>query len=130
MAGRNEQDPGFKVIDRRGLADEKAPPAATKPEAPETSVPESAPGPAPAESLDFTTFVLSLGSSAAIHLGDLPHPEDGERKRDLPQAKQFIDLLGLLRDKTQGNLTDDEARFLDGLLYDLRLRFVEASREG
>ncbi|MHB8419441.1 MAG: DUF1844 domain-containing protein [Myxococcales bacterium] len=78
--------------------------------------------------MDFTTFVLSLGSSAAIHLGDAPDPETGKPQKSVPHAKQIIDLLGMLRDKTRGNLTADEAKFLDGLLYDLRLRFVEASK--
>ena len=59
-----------------------------------------------------------------IHLGDAPHPESGEVKIDLGLAKQTIDILGMLEEKTRGNLTADEARFLEGLLADLRLRYV------
>ena len=74
--------------------------------------------------IDFYTFCLSLGSSAFVHLGDAPHPESGESGADLLLAKQTIDILGMLQQKTKGNLTEEEARFLDNLLLDLRLRYV------
>jgi hypothetical protein len=78
--------------------------------------------------IDFYTFVLSLGSAAFVHLGDAPHPETGKpAEPDLLVAKQSIDILAMLQDKTQGNLTEEEARFLDTLLTDLRLRFVQKS---
>jgi hypothetical protein len=73
--------------------------------------------------IDFYTFCLSLGSSAFMHLGDVPLP-DGSEAPDLTLAKQTIDLLGMLQEKTKGNLSDDEAKFLDHLLVDLRLRYV------
>ncbi len=74
--------------------------------------------------IDFYTFCLSLGSSALVHLGDAPHPESGEAGGDLVLAKQTIDILGMLQEKTKGNLTEEEARFLESLLLDLRLRYV------
>ena len=78
--------------------------------------------------IDFYTFVLSLGSSAFVHLGDSPHPETGELvSPDLPLAKQTIDILSMLHDKTKGNLTEEEEKFLESLLTDLRLRFVQRS---
>ncbi len=78
--------------------------------------------------IDFYTFVLSLGSSAFVHLGDAPHPETGELvKADLRIAKQTIDILSMLSEKTRGNLTEEEARFLENLLTDLRLRYVTKS---
>ena len=71
--------------------------------------------------LDFNAFVLSLGSSALIHLGEAPDPVSGKtQEADLPLAQQSIDLLALLQEKTRGNLSEEEARFLDTLLYDLR----------
>ena len=79
-------------------------------------------------SVDFTTFVLSLGSSALVHLGDMSHPEAGNTSENLLLARQTIDILAMLEDKTRGNLTAEEARFLRDLLADLRLRFVERSR--
>jgi hypothetical protein len=79
--------------------------------------------------IDFYTFVLSLGSSAFIHLGDAPSPETGELSRpDLGLAKQTIDILVMLREKTRGNLTAEEEKFLENLLTDLRLRFVAKSQ--
>jgi hypothetical protein len=78
--------------------------------------------------IEFSTFLLGLASSALIHLGDAPHPETGTPQKDLVLARQSVDLLTLLREKTQGNLTPEEDRFFDNLLADLRLRFVEASK--
>jgi hypothetical protein len=75
--------------------------------------------------IDFYTFVLSLASSAFVHLGDAPHPETGEpAPPDLGLAQQTIEILAMLAEKTKGNLTAEEEAFLENLLTDLRLRFV------
>ncbi len=78
--------------------------------------------------LSFTAFVLSLASSAAIHFGDLPDPA-GERRSEpnLEGASQMIDILTLLDVKTKGNLTAEERQVLEQVLYELRLRYVQAS---
>jgi Domain of unknown function (DUF1844) len=81
--------------------------------------------------LSFTAFVVSLASSAAIHFGDLPDPNTGERAElNLDGAAQMIDILALLEEKTRGNLTLEERQVLEQVLYELRLRFVEASGGG
>jgi len=81
--------------------------------------------------LDFNAFVLSLGSSALIHLGLAPDPVSREKQpANLALAQQSIDLLALLQEKTRGNLSDDEARLLESLLFDLRMRFVETAQAG
>ena len=80
--------------------------------------------------LDFATFVLSLSHSALMHLGEAPHPDDNEVHVSLPLAKQTIDLLGLLEEKTKGNLTGEEERLITQILFDLRMRFVEKSKSG
>jgi hypothetical protein len=77
--------------------------------------------------IDFSTFVLSLSHSALVHLGDAPDP-DGARRTNLPLARQTIDLLTLLQDKTRGNLTGPEERVLTQALYDLRSRYLEVAR--
>jgi len=78
--------------------------------------------------LSFTTFVVSLASSAAIHFGDLPDPSTGQPAEvNLEGAAQMIDILALLEEKTRGNLTLEERQVLEQVLYELRLRFVEAS---
>ena len=82
----------------------------------------------PLPSIDFATFILSLSHSALMHLGEAPHPETERVEVNLPLAKQNIDLLGLLEEKTKGNLTGDEERLLAQVLFDLRMRFVERSK--
>ncbi len=79
--------------------------------------------------IDFATFVLSLSHSALVNLGDAPNPIDGRRDQNLPMARQTIDLLVLLEHKTSGNLTGEEERVLQQALYDLRLRYVEVTRQ-
>jgi hypothetical protein len=78
--------------------------------------------------LDFATFILSLSHSALMHLGEAPHPDDNEQRVSLPMAKQTIDLLGLLEEKTKGNLTGEEERLITQILFDLRMRYVEKSK--
>jgi hypothetical protein len=81
--------------------------------------------------LTFAAFVLSLASTAAIHFGDLPDPQSGERAEpNLEGAAQMIEILALLDAKTKGNLTAEERQLLEQVLYELRLRFVEASGGG
>jgi hypothetical protein len=64
-----------------------------------------------------------------MHLGEVPHPDTEKVERDLPLAKQNIDLLGLLEEKTKGNLTGDEERLLHQVLFDLRMRYVELTKK-
>ena len=84
----------------------------------------------PRPGLDFSTFILSLASSALIHLGEAPDPVSGEKApANLPMAHQSIDLLAMLQEKTKGNLTAEETRLLETLLYDLRMKYVSAVRQ-
>jgi hypothetical protein len=78
--------------------------------------------------IEFNTFVLGLASAALINLGDAPHPETGQPQLDLELARQSLDLLTLIREKTRGNLTADEEKFFENVLADLRLRYVAAAR--
>jgi hypothetical protein len=85
----------------------------------------------PLPEITFASFLMSLGTSVFFHLGDLPHPETGVAEKNLPLAKQTIDILGLLREKTRNNLTPEEENIFDHLLYDLRMRYVkEISKPG
>jgi len=85
--------------------------------------------PAELPAIDFPTFLLSLGHSALVHLGEAPDPAGARSEANLPMARQTIDLIVLLSEKTKGNLTGEEERILEQLVYDLRSRFVEASKE-
>jgi Domain of unknown function (DUF1844) len=78
--------------------------------------------------VDFATFILSLSHSALLHLGEAPHPETGKVEKHLSLARQTIDLIGMLEEKTRGNLTGDEERLIEQILFDLRIRFVEESK--
>jgi hypothetical protein len=81
--------------------------------------------------LSFTAFVLSLASTAAIHFGDLPDPTSGgPAEPNLAGAAQMIEILALLDQKTRGNLTAEERQVLEQVLFELRVRFVEASTAG
>jgi hypothetical protein len=75
--------------------------------------------------INFATFIFSLNSSVLVHLGVIDDPATGKKVRNLPIAKQTIDILGMLEEKTQGNLTDDEAKMLKNILYDLRMIYVK-----
>ena len=77
--------------------------------------------------VDFPTFVLSLGSSALMLLGEAADPS-GSTRKDLPMAKHTIDILSMLEEKTKGNLNATEAQLLENLLFDLRLRYVDAAK--
>ena len=79
--------------------------------------------------LNFTAFVLSLASTAAIHLGDLPDPQSGQpASLNLEGAAQMIEILALLEQKTRGNLSAEERQVLEQVLYELRVRFLEVSK--
>jgi hypothetical protein len=81
--------------------------------------------------LSFTAFVVSLASTAAIHLGDLADPVTGQKlDTNLEGAAQMIAILALLEEKTRGNLTAEERQVLEQILYELRMRFVEAAGQG
>jgi hypothetical protein len=80
--------------------------------------------------ISFAQFIISLGTTAAVHFGDLPDPVSGEHgDANLIAAAQMIDLLSLLQDKTRGNLDPAESKLLDDLLFDLRMRFVQAQQQ-
>lgn len=75
--------------------------------------------------MDFSAFVLSLNASSLIHLGEIPDPQARERSVNLPAAKHTIEILEIIKDKTSGNLDNEEQKLLDDILYNLRLKFVQ-----
>ena len=82
----------------------------------------------PMPPVNFSTFVLSLNSSALVHLGELAMPGEESKDIDLNLARHTIDVLVMLEEKTRGNLSDDEAKLLKHVLYDLRMKFIAASK--
>lgn len=135
-----DTDKGFTVIDRRGSAGEGEKAQPERPQGPEPSGPGAAGSAAPGTEgrgaaerelprIDFATFCLSLSTSALYHMGAVKHPETGETSEpNLPLARQTIDTLEMLEEKTRGNLEEEERKLLQSLLYELRMQFVEATR--
>ena len=77
--------------------------------------------------INFPSFILSLHTSAMFQFGDIADPVSKKKERNLPAVKQTIDILDMLKKKTSGNLDDDEGKLLDGILYELRMRYVKES---
>ncbi len=77
--------------------------------------------------MDFSTFILSLNTSALIHLGDLPDPQSKQRTTNIEAAKHTIEILEILKAKTTGNLSEEEGKLLDDVLYDLRMKYVKVA---
>lgn len=75
--------------------------------------------------ITFTNFVLSLSTSALFHFGDFPDPEGGKAQKNLPAAKQTIDILDMINEKTKGNLNENENSLIQGVLYELKMRYVK-----
>jgi hypothetical protein len=80
----------------------------------------------PFPELDFSAFILTLATTAQVGLGSIPNPQTRQSEQNLPAAKQLIDILGLLKDKTKGNLSPDEQALLDSALFNLRMQYVRA----
>jgi hypothetical protein len=122
-------DEGFRVTDRRRSDTVEAPSRASGP-------PSSRPTPAPADPISpaaheersLVGLFMMLASEALIALGDAPDPVTGQRQRELTHASGVIDVLSLLRDKTEGHRSEAETRTLDDLIYDLQLRYVKAAK--
>jgi len=125
---------GFTVQDRRRFSPETG--------APREDAPEEATGAAPAAStaipsgdqdvlpeINFSAFVISLSTQTLLHLGEIADPISGKVEIDVPVAKQMIDILAMLKDKTRGNLNASEDRLMEDILFDLRMKYVEAVKK-
>ena len=141
-----EEEKGFVIKDRRRFTQEEPAAAPEKEEdkqgpqseaasaagEQESAGPEEASGKeeqerGPFPEVSMATFIFSLSSSALVNLGEIPEPETNLTRIDLPIAKQIIDTLGMLQEKTKGNLDQDEERLLKSVLYDLRMRYIQKS---
>lgn len=126
------QAPSFEVKDRRrfnsdGEIVEGEEVKAAEPERMASETQRARGGPsAPMPEMDFTTFVISLARSTMMHLEGQELP-DGSRRKDVEMARQSIDILAMLQDKTTGNLTEEEGKLLEQVLYELRMVFVSAA---
>jgi hypothetical protein len=130
MAEEKEEKRGFRVVDKRAVAEatEKKEKGKKETKAPEKEARQEAEAkqPPPVPEVTFSAFVYSLSTSALVHLGEIAEPITEKMDKNLPLAKQTIDILGILQEKTKGNLTQDEENLLNSFLYDLRMRYVKA----
>lgn len=128
-----KNDSGFTVKDKRILDDgnetvEKesaASPAGKKPEDQEDIQSRSSDESFDYPPITFTNFVLSISTSALFHFGDFPDPASGKTQKNLSAAKQTIDMLNMINEKTKGNLDEQENKLIQGVLYELKMRYVK-----
>ncbi|MBN2362412.1 MAG: DUF1844 domain-containing protein [Deltaproteobacteria bacterium] len=141
MSQDEERRDSVKVVDRRRLDEDGAERPETEPEAAAPTDASAAATAAAADSgtsrqpvpdrpaagfpIDFATFIQSLAQQALMHLGLIPYPDTGEHVRELALARQTIDILQVLHEKTRGNLTPEEKHLFDAILHDLRLVYVQ-----
>lgn len=131
---------GFTVQDRRRFSPETGEARPESSESPTETEPAAAPSEAqdsptheassqPLPEINYSTFIISLSTQALMHLGEVPSPLSGKVESDVPAAKQMIDLLAMLREKTRGNLNANEDRLMQDILFDLRMKYVEAVKK-
>ena len=130
-----EEEKGFIIKDRRSF-DEKGD---RRGQAEEAEMKEKAQKEAPAHEqtseerpplpeVNFNSLIFSLSSSALLHFGEIADPQTNEKRKDLPLAKHAIDTIAMLKDKTKGNLSEEEQKFIETVLTDLRWRYVKAAQ--
>ncbi len=131
-----EEGKGFVVRDKRAFDDKGESKQASEPEQTATETPgrksdagkkTSKKGSPPLPEVNFSALIFSLSSSVLHHLGELPDPQSGRSEVDLPLAKHAIDTIAMLKEKTRGNLSEEEQKFTDNVLTDLRWRYVKAA---
>ena len=153
MDDEKEEQDGFKITDRRQFTtegdireqqqpdpgsqeappQEEEPPKASQQEKPQ---PEAAQeddqkeeaNQDPGHGVNFASFLLSLATTGMVHLGEIPEPSTGQKMEDLEAAHQMIDILSILKEKTEGNLSAEESHLLENVLYELRMKFMGKSK--
>ena len=143
MSGEREKEEGkgFIVQDRRRFSSdtgeareptEQEPLGSPKSEAHQTVDDSKSERPSqeePLPEINFSTFVISLSTQALMNLGEIPNPLTNTPEKDVPVAKQMIDILGMLQEKTRNNLNGGEAKLMEEILFDLRMKYVEAVKQ-
>jgi len=128
-----KEEKSFTVKDKRSFTPEGEIKEEAKQEEPKK---EAAEGPQekvwepPLPEINFSSFIFSLSTSALLHFGEISDPISNKKEKNLPLAKQTIDLLGMLKEKTKGNLSKDEEELLDNILFNLRMKYVEEVKKG
>jgi hypothetical protein len=144
MPTEDEESKGFQVRDRRRFTDTGEPRPDSPEEEPSSSSPsprgafanaaEAPPPKKPPEpevfgEITFSTFLMSLSTQALMCLGEIPNPATNLTETDLHAVQELIDIIGMLQQKTRGNLDAAESRLIEKILFDLRMRYVEKVRK-
>jgi len=134
MEEKNKAEKEFTIHDRRstgtgGISEtaEKSPKqdaAAARQQPSDTQGTGAQKGTPPSLELDFSSFILSLASTVQVSLGAIPNPQTNLQAQNLPAAKQMINIIGMLKEKTKGNLSDDEQTLIESILYNLRMHYI------
>jgi len=135
-----QESKGFTVQDRRRFSPETGEARAEATDSPNETTEAAKPTEAPAApasetpqeplpDINFSTFVISLSTQALMHLGEITNPISGKIDPDVPAAKQMIDMLAMIKEKTSGNLNANEERLTQDILFDLRMKYVEAVKK-
>jgi len=135
MSEEEKKEKGFSFVDKRKSLDQEDETVQTgkgaepKKEKQAEKTTEPAAGTqdkkSPLPEIDFNFFILSLSSSAMMQMGIIPNPVTKTRGKNLDLAKQTIDIIAMIEKKTKGNLTPEEAQFMESIVYDLRMQYVE-----
>ena len=124
----SEEEQGFVIRDKRGRSESEEPASPpSQPEAEPAAASASDASSVPPPPLNFSSFVFSLGSSALMLMGESLDPQQPNPPVNFPQAKEIIDILSMLEEKTQGNLSTEEASVIRDMLYTLRMKYVSAT---
>lgn len=133
--GNDKEEPDFIIQDKRSSQqseDEiKAGEETQQKEKPQADTGQATPEQKSSEPLEinFSTFVLSLISSAFYYLGDIPDPATGKTQQDFPAVKQTIDILIMLKEKTQNNLNAEETKLIEQLIYELQMKYLAKKKK-
>jgi hypothetical protein len=122
--GAGQEDKSFTVVDKRKRAEEETP-SIDGLQSDVGQASESSPADTKAPPIDFSTFIISLSSSALYHMGGFQDPYSGKTSMNLDLARQSIDIIAMLEAKTRGNLNPEEQKLITHVLYDMRMRYVE-----
>lgn len=132
----NDEEKGFVIKDKRGSASSEKETlkeeGSQKEKISEKKIEKGnslGKGDAHLPEINFATFILSLNSSAMLHFGDFEDPVSGKKEKNLTMAKQTIEMIDMLKEKTKGNLTPEEEMLLENILYELKIRYVKESNK-
>ncbi len=135
---KEPEDQGFRVTDKRlfgedgKLREETAEEASKAPTEASASQPHTAtpvePPPGTGAKIDFPSYILSYYTQSLVLLGEVPNPYTNKKEEDLEAARHTVDILGMLKDKTKGNLTEDEEQLLESVLYEVRLKYMAKAK--